>query len=215
MLYPPGNSRSPWKLLPLLRRRLGDAFPSALLHRDSKEEPSERLEAAGSGTGTSSRTLPAPGERPLPNAPSSPSFSSSGAGLVSSQAFSFGLGAVTRGGKAPALEQPLPWLPVPMPRFRGWLVRRICGLLAACSWRIPADTPGDLPARICCSRRWEQVEGLYGVTSPPCSTPRPVGSHWAAGAREPGIVWIARGASTSSIPLQGAGCCSRPWPCRG
>ncbi|XP_057255092.1 glycerol-3-phosphate acyltransferase 2, mitochondrial [Pezoporus wallicus] len=38
-------------------------------------------------------------------------------------------------------------------RFRGWLARRVCGLLAVCSWRIPADTPGDLPARLCRSRR--------------------------------------------------------------
>ncbi|XP_065515313.1 glycerol-3-phosphate acyltransferase 2, mitochondrial isoform X4 [Lathamus discolor] len=38
-------------------------------------------------------------------------------------------------------------------RFRGWLVRRVCGFLAACSWTAPADTPGDLPARICRSRR--------------------------------------------------------------
>ncbi|KAF1642910.1 Glycerol-3-phosphate acyltransferase 2, mitochondrial, partial [Eudyptes chrysocome] len=38
-------------------------------------------------------------------------------------------------------------------RYRGWLVRRVCGLLAVWDWKIPADTPGDLPARICHSER--------------------------------------------------------------
>ncbi|XP_075592729.1 glycerol-3-phosphate acyltransferase 2, mitochondrial-like isoform X2 [Balearica regulorum gibbericeps] len=38
-------------------------------------------------------------------------------------------------------------------RYRGWLVRRVCGFLAVWGWKVPADTPGDLPARICCSRR--------------------------------------------------------------
>ncbi|KAM6235120.1 glycerol-3-phosphate acyltransferase 2, mitochondrial-like [Porphyrio hochstetteri] len=38
-------------------------------------------------------------------------------------------------------------------RYRGWLVRRVCGLLAVCSWEVPADTPADLPARVCRSTR--------------------------------------------------------------
>ncbi|XP_033926425.1 glycerol-3-phosphate acyltransferase 2, mitochondrial [Melopsittacus undulatus] len=38
-------------------------------------------------------------------------------------------------------------------RFRGWLVRRVCGLLTVCSWRIPIDIHGELPARICRSAR--------------------------------------------------------------
>ncbi|KAF2979924.1 hypothetical protein EK904_011977 [Melospiza melodia maxima] len=38
-------------------------------------------------------------------------------------------------------------------RFRGWLVRRICGFLAAWEWEIPAESPGELLQRICSSRR--------------------------------------------------------------
>ncbi|XP_015504223.1 glycerol-3-phosphate acyltransferase 2, mitochondrial isoform X1 [Parus major] len=38
-------------------------------------------------------------------------------------------------------------------RFRGWLVRRVCGFLAAWEWEIPAETPGELLVRICSSRR--------------------------------------------------------------
>uniref|UniRef100_A0A8C5IY07 GPAT2 acyltransferase n=1 Tax=Junco hyemalis TaxID=40217 RepID=A0A8C5IY07_JUNHY len=38
-------------------------------------------------------------------------------------------------------------------RFRGWLVRRICGFLAAWQWEIPAESPGELLQRICSSRR--------------------------------------------------------------
>ncbi|KFQ92476.1 hypothetical protein Y956_10390, partial [Nipponia nippon] len=37
-------------------------------------------------------------------------------------------------------------------RYRGWLVRRVCGFLA-----MPSDTPGDLPARICRSKRVRDV----------------------------------------------------------
>ncbi|XP_062490293.1 glycerol-3-phosphate acyltransferase 2, mitochondrial-like [Pezoporus occidentalis] len=47
-------------------------------------------------------------------------------------------------------------------RFRGWLARRVCGLLAVCSWRIPADTPGDLPARLCHSRRVQDAAAARG-----------------------------------------------------
>uniref|UniRef100_A0A8D0KVW4 Glycerol-3-phosphate acyltransferase 2, mitochondrial n=1 Tax=Strix occidentalis caurina TaxID=311401 RepID=A0A8D0KVW4_STROC len=42
-------------------------------------------------------------------------------------------------------------LSVSLPRYRGWLVRRVCGFLAVWGWKVPADTPRDLPARICCS----------------------------------------------------------------
>ncbi|XP_068518380.1 glycerol-3-phosphate acyltransferase 2, mitochondrial-like isoform X6 [Anas acuta] len=38
-------------------------------------------------------------------------------------------------------------------RYRGWLVRRLCGFLAVWDWKVPADTPRDLPERVCCSRR--------------------------------------------------------------
>ncbi|KAL9823461.1 glycerol-3-phosphate acyltransferase 2, mitochondrial-like isoform 2-T2 [Geothlypis trichas] len=38
-------------------------------------------------------------------------------------------------------------------RFRGWLVRRVCGFLAAWEWEIPAESPGQLLERICSSRR--------------------------------------------------------------
>ncbi|XP_071273880.1 glycerol-3-phosphate acyltransferase 2, mitochondrial-like isoform X9 [Agelaius tricolor] len=38
-------------------------------------------------------------------------------------------------------------------RFRGWLVRRVCGFLAAWEWEIPAESPGELLERICSSRR--------------------------------------------------------------
>ncbi|CAN8205714.1 unnamed protein product [Coccothraustes coccothraustes] len=38
-------------------------------------------------------------------------------------------------------------------RFRGWLVRRVCGFLAAWEWKIPAEIPGELLERICSSRR--------------------------------------------------------------
>ncbi|KAM9266277.1 LOW QUALITY PROTEIN: glycerol-3-phosphate acyltransferase 2, mitochondrial-like [Morus bassanus] len=42
-------------------------------------------------------------------------------------------------------------------RYRGWLVRRVCGFLAVWDWKIPADTPRDLPARICRSKRVRDV----------------------------------------------------------
>ncbi|XP_030819966.1 glycerol-3-phosphate acyltransferase 2, mitochondrial isoform X2 [Camarhynchus parvulus] len=38
-------------------------------------------------------------------------------------------------------------------RFRGWLVRRVCGFLAAWEWEIPAESPGELLERICSSTR--------------------------------------------------------------
>ncbi|PKU28364.1 glycerol-3-phosphate acyltransferase mitochondrial [Limosa lapponica baueri] len=49
------------------------------------------------------------------------------------------------------------WLSPSLPRYRGWLVRRICGFLAIWGWEVPVDTPGDLPARICRSRRVRDV----------------------------------------------------------
>ncbi|KAM6113268.1 glycerol-3-phosphate acyltransferase 2, mitochondrial-like [Phoenicopterus ruber ruber] len=42
-------------------------------------------------------------------------------------------------------------------RYRGWLVRRVCGFLAVWGWKVPADTPADLPARICRSKRVRDV----------------------------------------------------------
>ncbi|XP_026722757.1 glycerol-3-phosphate acyltransferase 2, mitochondrial [Athene cunicularia] len=42
-------------------------------------------------------------------------------------------------------------------RYRGWLVRRVCGFLAVWDWKVPADTPRDLPSRICCSKRVRDV----------------------------------------------------------
>ncbi|XP_030365867.1 glycerol-3-phosphate acyltransferase 2, mitochondrial isoform X7 [Strigops habroptila] len=48
-------------------------------------------------------------------------------------------------------------------RFRGWLVRRVCALLAVCSWEVPADTPGDLAARVCRSRRVRDVAPARGL----------------------------------------------------
>ncbi|NXD87496.1 GPAT2 acyltransferase, partial [Halcyon senegalensis] len=42
-------------------------------------------------------------------------------------------------------------------RYRGWLVRRVCGFLAVWDWKVPADTPRDLPARVCCSERVREV----------------------------------------------------------
>ncbi|KAM6395696.1 LOW QUALITY PROTEIN: glycerol-3-phosphate acyltransferase 2, mitochondrial-like [Rhynochetos jubatus] len=42
-------------------------------------------------------------------------------------------------------------------RYRGWLVRRVCGFLTVWDWKVPADTPGDLPARICRSKRVRHV----------------------------------------------------------
>eukprot|EP00075_Anas_platyrhynchos_P010174 XP_027299427.1 glycerol-3-phosphate acyltransferase 2, mitochondrial isoform X4 [Anas platyrhynchos] len=42
-------------------------------------------------------------------------------------------------------------------RYRGWLVRRLCGFLAVWDWKVPADTPRDLPERVCRSRRVRDV----------------------------------------------------------
>ncbi|XP_029819817.1 glycerol-3-phosphate acyltransferase 2, mitochondrial-like [Manacus vitellinus] len=42
-------------------------------------------------------------------------------------------------------------------RFRGWLVRRVCGFLASWEWEIPSETPRELPGKICGSRRVQDV----------------------------------------------------------
>ncbi|XP_040394391.1 glycerol-3-phosphate acyltransferase 2, mitochondrial [Cygnus olor] len=42
-------------------------------------------------------------------------------------------------------------------RYRGWLVRRLCCFLAVWDWKVPADTPRDLPERVCRSRRVRDV----------------------------------------------------------
>ncbi|XP_068012657.1 glycerol-3-phosphate acyltransferase 2, mitochondrial-like isoform X2 [Melanerpes formicivorus] len=50
-------------------------------------------------------------------------------------------------------------------RFRGWLVRRVCALLAVWGWQVPADTPGDLPARIYSSKRLQDVSSSCSPSS--------------------------------------------------
>nr|XP_047910147.1 glycerol-3-phosphate acyltransferase 2, mitochondrial isoform X3 [Anser cygnoides] len=42
-------------------------------------------------------------------------------------------------------------------RYRGWLVRRLCCFLAVWDWKVPADTPRDLPERVYRSRRVRDV----------------------------------------------------------
>lgn len=54
-------------------------------------------------------------------------------------------------------------------RFRGWLVRRVCGFLAAWEWKIPAESPGELLVRICSSQRW--VGAVGGSQDHPHSPP--------------------------------------------
>lgn len=39
------------------------------------------------------------------------------------------------------------------PRYRGWLVRRICCVLAVGSWKVLTNTPGDLLERVCSNKR--------------------------------------------------------------
>ncbi|XP_075379525.1 glycerol-3-phosphate acyltransferase 2, mitochondrial-like [Mycteria americana] len=63
-------------------------------------------------------------------------------------------------GRLSTLENPLTTgtsLSVSLLRYRGWLVRRVCGFLAVWDWKVLADTPGDLPARICRSKRVRNV----------------------------------------------------------
>ncbi|NXI64716.1 GPAT2 acyltransferase, partial [Anseranas semipalmata] len=42
-------------------------------------------------------------------------------------------------------------------RYRGWLVRRLCCFLAVWDWKVPADTPRDLPERVYRSKRVQDV----------------------------------------------------------
>ncbi|XP_069733680.1 glycerol-3-phosphate acyltransferase 2, mitochondrial-like [Phaenicophaeus curvirostris] len=48
-------------------------------------------------------------------------------------------------------------------RYRGWLVRRVCGLIAVWGWKIPADVPKDLAARICRSKRVRDVTSSWSL----------------------------------------------------
>ncbi|XP_054030896.1 glycerol-3-phosphate acyltransferase 2, mitochondrial [Dryobates pubescens] len=57
------------------------------------------------------------------------------------------------------------WVTEEDTRFRGWLVRRACALLAVWGWKLPADTPGDLPARICSSKRLQDVSSSCSPSS--------------------------------------------------
>ncbi|NXH20623.1 GPAT2 acyltransferase, partial [Bucco capensis] len=58
-------------------------------------------------------------------------------------------------------------------RYRGWLVRRVCAFLAVWGWKVPADSPRDLLARICCSKRVQDV-----TTGQFCSLRGVRKSHW-------------------------------------
>ncbi|XP_010726511.1 glycerol-3-phosphate acyltransferase 2, mitochondrial isoform X3 [Meleagris gallopavo] len=41
--------------------------------------------------------------------------------------------------------------------YRGWLVRRICCILAVGSWKVLTNTPGDLLERVCSNKRVQDV----------------------------------------------------------
>ncbi|XP_024067376.1 glycerol-3-phosphate acyltransferase 2, mitochondrial [Terrapene carolina triunguis] len=45
-------------------------------------------------------------------------------------------------------------------RYRGWLVRRLCYLLAILEWKVDSETPRDLQERIFCSKRVQDVMSL-------------------------------------------------------
>ncbi|OXB73878.1 UNVERIFIED_CONTAM: hypothetical protein H355_005707, partial [Colinus virginianus] len=49
------------------------------------------------------------------------------------------------------------WVTEEDTRYRGWLVRRICCVLAVGGWKVLANTPGDLPERVCRSKRVQDV----------------------------------------------------------
>lgn len=69
-------------------------------------------------------------------------------------------------------------------RFRGWLVRRVCGFLAAWEWKIPAETPGELLVRICSSRRWVGTAGaIPGSQSPRRGQPPILGILFVPGSQ--------------------------------
>ncbi|KAI6058942.1 PlsC domain-containing protein [Aix galericulata] len=57
-------------------------------------------------------------------------------------------------------------------RYRGWLVRRLCCFLAVWDWKVPADTPRDLPERVCRSRRVRDVAARQAHGSGGNSEPR-------------------------------------------
>uniref|UniRef100_A0A8V5HBE3 Uncharacterized protein n=1 Tax=Melopsittacus undulatus TaxID=13146 RepID=A0A8V5HBE3_MELUD len=63
--------------------------------------------------------------------------------------------------------------------FRGWLVRRVCGLLTVCSWRIPIDIHGELPPSPAAGGETEAGNGVTGGGGffPPCFSCRIC--HWA------------------------------------
>ncbi|XP_042332601.1 glycerol-3-phosphate acyltransferase 2, mitochondrial [Sceloporus undulatus] len=42
-------------------------------------------------------------------------------------------------------------------RYRGWLVRRLCYILAVCDWKVCAETPGDLQKKILGSKRIQDI----------------------------------------------------------
>ncbi|XP_021230723.1 glycerol-3-phosphate acyltransferase 2, mitochondrial isoform X2 [Numida meleagris] len=49
------------------------------------------------------------------------------------------------------------WVTEEDTRYRGWLVRQICCVLAVCGWKVLANTPRDLPERVCSSKRVQDV----------------------------------------------------------
>ncbi|XP_038016365.1 collagen alpha-1(I) chain-like isoform X2 [Motacilla alba alba] len=95
-------------------------------------------------------------------------------------------------------------------RFRGWLVRRVCGFLAAWEWKIPAESPGELLARVCSSRRWVGAAGGAGGAGP--SPGDPLGTQRGSLRPTTGLP----GAPLPCCP-QGAGRCLWPgaWLRRG
>uniref|UniRef100_A0A8B9PGY6 Glycerol-3-phosphate acyltransferase 2, mitochondrial n=2 Tax=Apteryx TaxID=8821 RepID=A0A8B9PGY6_APTOW len=54
-------------------------------------------------------------------------------------------------------------LSISVPRYRGWLVRRLCYFLAVLDWKVPSDVPGDLAERICRSKRRRVSRWAPGV----------------------------------------------------
>uniref|UniRef100_A0A803XL63 Glycerol-3-phosphate acyltransferase 2, mitochondrial n=1 Tax=Meleagris gallopavo TaxID=9103 RepID=A0A803XL63_MELGA len=49
------------------------------------------------------------------------------------------------------------WVTEEDTRYRGWLVRRICCILAVGSWKVLTNTPGDLLERVCSNKRVQDV----------------------------------------------------------
>lgn len=49
------------------------------------------------------------------------------------------------------------WVTEEDTRYRGWLVRRICCVLAVGSWKVLTNTPGDLLERVCSNKRVQDV----------------------------------------------------------